>query len=116
MPRVVGILGRELMLGPDLVARATAAAARTPAERWMLNQPRAVRRSYVFDVLDRQGGEREQRIWMLLQPPAVRESYLEHVAGRQGAGPEVFWMLRQPDSVRESFVREVMSESRPRQP
>jgi hypothetical protein len=109
---MVGMLGRELMLAPDLVARAAAPAAKRLAERWMLTQPRAVRRSYVFDVLDPGGGEREQRIWMLRQADAVRQSYLRQVATPEGAKPEVFWMLRQPEAVRASFVRDVMGGGR----
>jgi hypothetical protein len=105
---LVGRLGREILLGPDFVARGAAAAASGPAERWMLRQPRAVRRSYVLQVLDAGGGEREQRIWMLRQSTAVREGYLRDVARAQGVGPEVEWMLRQPDELRESYIRDVL--------
>ena len=105
---MVGILGRELMLAPDLVARAASAAAKGRAEQWMLCQPRAVRRSYVLQVLDAGGGERLQRIWMLRQSTAVRESYLREVARVEGARPEVEWMLAQSDEVRESFIQSVL--------
>jgi hypothetical protein len=105
---MVGKLGREILLGPDFVARGAAAAASGPAEQWMLRQPRAVRRSYVLQVLDAGGGEREQRIWMLRQSTAVREGYLRDVARAQGAGAEVEWMLRQPDELRESYIRDVL--------
>jgi hypothetical protein len=103
-----GILERQILLAPDGVARAAAAAATGVAQQWMLSQPRAVRRSYVREVLDKHGGDREQRIWMLRQPDAVRASYLRDVARIQRAEPQVFWMLSQPDEVRESFIREVL--------
>jgi hypothetical protein len=105
---MVGIIGREIMLAPDLIARTAASATSGLAEQWMLCQPRAVRRSYVYQVLDAGGGERRQRVWMLRQSAAVRESYLREVARVQGSGPEVEWMLSQPDEVRESFVRDVL--------
>lgn len=105
---MVGILGKEIMLAPDFIARAAAPATSGRAERWMLCQPRAVRRAYVREVLDAGGAEREQRVWMLRQPLAVRESYMREVARVQGAGPEVAWMLSQPDAVRESYVRDVL--------
>ena len=59
--------------------RAAASQARDPVERWMLQQPRAVRDSYVREVIDRGGDERLAEIWMLRQPNAVRESYVKDV-------------------------------------
>jgi hypothetical protein len=103
-----GLIEREILLAPDLVARATAAAMSGLVQKWMLSQPRPVRRSYVREVLDAGGGELEQEIWMLRQPDAVRSSYLQDVVRVQGSGPQVEWMLRQPDAVRESYVREVL--------
>jgi hypothetical protein len=105
---MVGMLGREVMLGPDFVARAASAATSGRAEQWMLRQPRAVRRSYVYQVIDKGDGELEQRIWMLRQPEAVRNSYLREVVHVQGAGPEVAWMLSQADEVRESYINDVL--------
>jgi hypothetical protein len=105
---MAGRLSREIMLGPDFVARAAATATRNPAERWMLWQPRSVRATYVREVLAVGGGESEQRIWMLRQPDTVRESYLREVAYVQGSGPEVAWMLRQPVAVRESYIEQVL--------
>lgn len=71
---------RQVLLAPDAVARAASNVVRGRVERWMLRQPRSVRRSYVFEVLapgdDRE--LREQR-WMLLQPDAVRVSYVTEV-------------------------------------
>jgi hypothetical protein len=49
----------------------------------MLRQPRAVRESYVHEVLDGGGGDpKAQQAWMLRQPNAVRESYVREVLGR----------------------------------
>jgi len=106
---MASFVAREVLLAPDLVARAATIATTDPAQRWMLSQPRTVRTSYAYQVLDRGGHEREQHAWMLRQPATVRESYLTNVAIPQGAGRQVIWMLRQPDSVRESYVREVLS-------
>jgi hypothetical protein len=51
-----------------------------PEEVWMLRQPRAVRRSYAAQVLDR-GGDVDvlAEVWMLRQPEHVRESYIREV-------------------------------------
>jgi hypothetical protein len=106
-----GFLEREVLLGPDLLARAAAALVDDPAQRWMLQQPARVRRSYVVDVLDRGGAERTQTAWMLGQPDAVRLSYLRDVVRKapDGGAPEVAWMLTQPEGVRRSYVAEVLS-------
>jgi hypothetical protein len=45
----------------------------------MLRQPRAVRRSYVADVLDRPGDAHAEQVWMLGQEDAVRASYVRDV-------------------------------------
>lgn len=102
---------REVMLAPDLVARAAAALAGDPAQRWMLGQAVAVRRSYVLAVMDRRGGETEQAIWLLEQSLNVRRSYIDGVLARQpgGTSSATAWMLRQPDPVRASYVAEVLS-------
>lgn len=47
---------------------------------------------------------------MLSQPRAVRESYVDEVVQRPG-DPELLrqvWMMRQPSAVRERYVREVL--------
>jgi hypothetical protein len=71
---------RQVLLAPDAVARAASNVVRGRVERWMLRQPRSVRRSYVFEVLAH-GDDRELREqrWMLLQPDAVRVSYVTEV-------------------------------------
>jgi hypothetical protein len=75
-------LERRVLLAPDSVARAAAAAVRDRRARWMLCQPRHVRRSYVQQVLRGEGDReaREQR-WMLLQDDLVRHSYVSDVLG-----------------------------------
>ena len=46
----------------------------------MLRQPRAVRRSYAAEVLERDGDlDVLAEIWMLRQPEHVRESYIREV-------------------------------------
>jgi hypothetical protein len=51
-----------------------------PEQRWILCQPRAVRRSFVAEVVNREAEDphAEER-WMLLQDDAVRESYVREV-------------------------------------
>jgi hypothetical protein len=70
---------RTILLSPGPVAKAAALAASTPEERWMLAQPRDVRRSYVEQVLDRPHDPNAQERWMLLQTDAVRRSYVRQV-------------------------------------
>lgn len=72
-------LDHRILTAPDVVARAAAAAARDPRQRWMLRQPRAVRRSYAAQVLGRPDEERLAEEWMLLQAEPVRRSYVEEV-------------------------------------
>ena len=46
---------------------------------------------------------------MLRQPKAVRESFVKEVLLLEDPPPrQSIWMLRQPDKVRESFVKEVL--------
>ena len=68
-----------VLRGPGFIRRAAASQARDPVERWMLGQPRAVRDSYVREVIDRGGDERLAEIWMLRQPQEVRESYIREI-------------------------------------
>jgi hypothetical protein len=75
MPRVE----RALLLAPDRIARAVARMAPARAQRWMLRQPLAVRRSYVAAVLDRPHNEHAEQAWMLGQDDAVRASYVREV-------------------------------------
>ncbi len=70
---------RAVLLAPETVARMAALVAGSAEERWMLGQPRDVRRSFVENVVDRPGDPHAQERWMLLQPDAVRESYVREV-------------------------------------
>ena len=67
---------RAILTGPDFVARNLSAFEQDPEKRWMLRRPRAVRRSFVAEVVD--GGGDEQR-WMLLQDDDTRLSYVAEV-------------------------------------
>ncbi len=69
-----------MLLGPALIRRAAGGRAPDPAARWMLEQPKEVRQSYVREVLDAPGDpEVRTEIWMMRQPDAVRESYVAAV-------------------------------------
>ena len=70
---------RTILLAPAAIAKAAALAANTAEERWMLAQPRSVRRSYVEEVVDRPNDPNAQERWMLRQPDAVRLSYIRDV-------------------------------------
>jgi hypothetical protein len=72
-------LARLVLRGPKFLRRAAAAQARNPEERWMLQQPKPVRDSYIREVIDRGGDERLAEIWMLRQSEAVRESYIREI-------------------------------------
>ena len=79
-PRLA-LVERAVLLAPDRVARAAAPYAALPEERWMLTQPRWVRRSFVRNVVRAGDRMRAQEAWMLRQPDAVRESYVREVLG-----------------------------------
>ena len=70
---------RTILLAPAAVAKAAALAVNTNEERWMLAQPREVRRSYVEAVLDRPDDPHARERWMLRQPDSVRLSYIRDV-------------------------------------
>jgi hypothetical protein len=72
-------LARSVLLAPNAVARAAAAATRDRTQRWMLVQPRAVRASYVRNVLDRDHPDLRREMWMLRQSDDVREGYVRSV-------------------------------------
>lgn len=72
-------LERAVLTGPDLIARAAARGVEVPAQRWLLRQPRAVRCSFVDEVIDRPDDPNAAERWMLLAPAAVRESYVAEV-------------------------------------
>ena len=100
---------RQILVAPDAVARAAAPLAPDAEARWMLRQPRTVRRSFAEEVFGRADEERLQQAWMLRQPRELRESFVEHVLMKRDPVPrEQVWMLRQADEVCESYVREVL--------
>ena len=100
---------RQILVAPDAVARAAAPLAPDAEARWMLRQPRAVRRSFAEEVFGREDEELRQQAWMLRQPRERRESFVEHVLMKQDPVPrEEVWMLRQADEVCASYVREVL--------
>ena len=78
-PFLIASLTRRVLLGPDFAARAAARSVKRPEEAWMLRQSRAVRASYVREVLDEGDDARLQERWMLTQPDNVRESYIREV-------------------------------------
>jgi hypothetical protein len=69
-----------VLLAPDFVASAAADNTGDPQARWLLNQPHAVRESYVHAVLDAAGDDATQaQVWLLGQPDEVRASYAKNV-------------------------------------
>lgn len=71
---------RAVLLGPDVLTRAAAGRVETREEAWMLRQSKAVRASYVREVVDPPGDDvLLAQIWMLKQSDAVRASYLRDV-------------------------------------
>ena len=100
---------RTILLAPNAVAKAAALGTGKREERWMLAQPREVRRSYVENVVDGAEDPHAQERWMLLQTDAVRLSYVKNVLSHdRTAPPERAWMLKQSRPVRTSYVREVL--------
>lgn len=79
-------LDRKILMGPDWVARAAAGAVKDPRQRWMLRQPRGVRRSYAAEVHGGPDEDRRAERWMLLQPDAVRRSFIDEVLSDPPAG------------------------------
>jgi acetolactate synthase-1/2/3 large subunit len=70
---------RRVLTAPAPVARAAAKMATLPEQRWILCQPREVRRSFAEEVFGHPDEERRQQIWMLRQARDVRESYIQQV-------------------------------------
>lgn len=77
-PRMASI-ERQVLTGPDWVARAAATAVRDRRARWMLRQPRDVRLSYARECFGRADERRRAEAWMLQQSDAVRHSYVAEV-------------------------------------
>jgi|tagenome__1003787_1003787.scaffolds.fasta_scaffold19436698_3 hypothetical protein len=72
-------LRRAVLLAPDAIAHRAAGLADDAEERWMLRRPRAVRRSFVADVLAYDQQDVRQQLWMLRQDDELRESYARDV-------------------------------------
>jgi hypothetical protein len=70
---------RRILTAPAAVARAAARVVALPQPRWILTQPRDVRRSYAEEVFGHPDEALRQQVWMLRQPEAVRESYITEV-------------------------------------
>ena len=70
---------RSILTGPNALAKTAAYATAEPEQRWMLRQPREVRRSFADEVFGRPDATERQEIWMLRQPKAVRESFIRDV-------------------------------------
>ena len=64
---------------PGTRGQAAALGTSKREQRWMLAQPREIRRSYVEAVLDRPEDPNAQERWMLLQIDRVRLSYVRDV-------------------------------------
>ncbi len=99
---------RQVLMAPDVVARAAAAMAPDRKASWMLRQPRTIRQSFAEEVLGAPDRALAEQIWMLRQPLDVRLSYLEDVAWHEPTPREERWMLRQSDEVCASYVDEVL--------
>lgn len=100
---------RQVLMAPDVVARAAASVAPDRSARWMLRQPRPLRQSFAEEVLGAPDRELAEEIWMLRQPLEVRLSYLENVVAYDASTPrEQVWMLRQSDEVCASYIDEVL--------
>ena len=75
---------RMVLMAPDVVTRSLAARETDPERRWLLEQPRAVRRSFVEHVIDTGGSRRAQERWLLLADEPVRRSFVEQVLDAPG--------------------------------
>ena len=73
---------RWALLAPAAVVRRLALLESDPERRWLLCQPRAVRASFVAEVVDGPGDRRAQERWLLLQDDAVRRSFVDDVLDR----------------------------------
>jgi hypothetical protein len=100
---------KQILLAPDLVARAAAPLAPDREQQWMLRQPRELRRSYAEEVFGREDEELQSQVWMLHQPREVREDYLREVLLAEPDPPrEMVWMLQQDDETCASYARFVL--------
>ena len=100
---------RQILTAPDAIARAAAPMAAEPEQRWMLKQPRDLRRSFADEVFGRPDEARRQELWMLGQPREVRESFAREVLMKAPEPErEMIWMLFQDDATCRSYARYVL--------
>ena len=100
---------KQVLLAPDVVARAAAAVVPDREQQWMLRQSRELRRSYAEEVHGRPDETERAEAWMLRRPLEVRLSYLREVVLHQDDPPrEMVWMLRQSDEVARSYASFVL--------
>ena len=100
---------KQILMAPDVVARAAAAAAPDREAKWMLRQPRPLRQSFAREVLGSDDRHLAQEAWMLRQPLDVRLSFVDEVLAYDPKAPrEQIWMLRQSEEVCRSYVDEVL--------
>ncbi len=79
VPLTLGTVARAVLLAPDAVARAAASLDADRQRRWLLRQPREIRRSFAEEVIDAGGTKRQQERWLLLQNKATRLSFVTEV-------------------------------------
>jgi hypothetical protein len=97
---------RPVLTGPDFLARQLAARVSDRQHAWLLRRPKAIRRSYLEEVID--GGGSQER-WMLLQHDDVCSSYVEQVLEHEiTPDRQAMWLLRQPRRVRATYVEDVI--------
>ena len=100
---------RQILTAPDAIARAAAPMAPEPEQRWMLKQPRDLRRSFADEVFGQPDEEVRQQVWMLHQPRDVRASFAREVLMRADRPErEMIWMLHQDDEACRSYARYVL--------
>ena len=78
-PAMASGIERQVLTGPDWVARAAASAIRDRRARWMLRQPREVRLSYARECFGKPDEAKRAEAWMLHQSDDVRHSYVAEV-------------------------------------
>ena len=100
---------RQILTAPHAIARAAAPIAPEREQRWMLKQPRELRRSFADEVFGRPDEEIRQQAWMLGQPREIRESFAREVLMKEPDPPrEMIWMLFQDDATCRSYARYVL--------
>lgn len=100
---------RQVLVAPDSIARAAATLAPEPEIRWMLRQPRSIRRAFAAEVFGRPDEDLRQQVWMLHQPLEIRQSYVDKVLMKKPDPPrDQIWMLLQDDDLCRDYARYVL--------